>query len=144
MKAKTPKKKQTATGAYLGKRIWNKLVRSKVPARIRQNGATHIKTARLRGYTLSEALVAKAKEEAGEVAKACRAKTSKAQRDALADELADLLEVARAIATHHGIKWSKVKDTRLRKLESNGGFAEGTFLISTFQPPATAKPPKKK
>jgi predicted house-cleaning noncanonical NTP pyrophosphatase (MazG superfamily) len=45
------------------------------------------------------------------------------------EELADLLEVIRTLATHHGSSIEEVEAVRINKAEKRGGFQEKVFLI---------------
>jgi predicted house-cleaning noncanonical NTP pyrophosphatase (MazG superfamily) len=45
------------------------------------------------------------------------------------EELADLLEVIWALATHHGSSIEEVEAVRKDKAEKRGGFQEKVFLI---------------
>ncbi|MBD2846626.1 nucleoside triphosphate pyrophosphohydrolase [Paenibacillus sp. IB182496] len=101
--------------------VYNKLVRDRIPEIIAAGG----KTCRTR--TLDEAayrseLLAKLKEESAEYFAAER------PEEAL-EELADMLEVMRALAVTHGVSWEALEALRERKAEARGGFAERVYLI---------------
>jgi predicted house-cleaning noncanonical NTP pyrophosphatase (MazG superfamily) len=101
--------------------IYNKLVRDKIPQIIESKGKKlstktlsdedYIKYLKLKSYEeLDEYCVA---EEDGEAL----------------EELADLLEIIRALAKHHGSSIEEVETVRKVKAEKRGGFQEKVFLI---------------
>ena len=99
-----------------------KLVRDYIPALIEFNEGRKPKTIQLEGDMLAAALKDKLSEEAGEVIDALDQK-------ALTEELADVLEVAQALAKESGISWESVIEAQELKRFLRGGFASGTYLI---------------
>ena len=45
------------------------------------------------------------------------------------DELADMLEVIRALAALHGASWEQLEAIRVNKAEARGGFEDRVYLI---------------
>jgi predicted house-cleaning noncanonical NTP pyrophosphatase (MazG superfamily) len=87
---------------------YNKLVRDKIPQIIESKGKTFSATV-LNDEDYIKYLKEKAYEEL--------------------EELADLLEVIRALAKHHGSSTEEVEAVRKEKAEKRGGFEEKVFLI---------------
>ncbi|GAA2115250.1 nucleoside triphosphate pyrophosphohydrolase [Kitasatospora saccharophila] len=101
--------------AVAGRERRGKLVRDRIPEIIRAAGGepqVHVAD----GDEYLARLEAKLHEEADEVRAAASAP------EAL-EELADLLEVLRALAEAHGADFSRVEEIRRRKAEERGGFA---------------------
>lgn len=99
-------------------RRYDKLVRDNIPAIIEaQGGFAH--TEILRGDDLIAALERKLLEE-----------TQEYLADGSAEELADVLEVAYALAERKGIGRDDLETLRQRKRERNGGFDKGIYLVS--------------
>lgn len=101
--------------------IHNKLVRDEIINIIQSSGKT------CRSRILDEAeyekqLNTKLKEELEEYLK------SGNSEEAL-EELADVLEVIRALAKVHGADWDKLESIRVKKAEARGGFEKRVFLI---------------
>lgn len=103
-----------------------KLVRDGVPAKIKKTGAK-VSARRMRKTEFRKELLRKLREEAREVAGAAK-KRGQAGLGATAEELGDLLEVARAIAAEFGIDWKQVKNARAVKANTLGGFRQKIFL----------------
>ena len=93
-----------------------KLVRDLIPALIEAEGLRP-RTSRVSGPELRRRLFEKLAEEALEL-----------ERDPCAEELADCLEVLRAIATEHALSWDEAERLRLEKRERRGGFERGWVL----------------
>lgn len=112
---------------------FNKLVRYRIPELIRQGGE-RVNTVALRGDALIAALRRKLVEEAYEA------------RDApsggeLVAEIADVLEVVRALALHLHLTPKELRAERAAKYAKRGGFRDGVMLKTTaaqhsLQPPA--------
>ena len=90
-----------------------KLIRDNLPAMMRADGL-RVFEHRLDDAAYGRALREKLLEEAGEAARATSAE--------LVAELADVVEVARALATAHGLRWDDVEVVRLEKRAQRGGF----------------------
>ena len=90
-----------------------KLIRDRLPAIMRAQGLAVFER-RLDEDEFRAALREKLLEEAAEA--------REATADELAGELADVLEVARALAGAHAISWDEVEARRLAKRAERGGF----------------------
>ena len=105
------------------KRVFNKLVRDKIPKIIEDNGE----------YALTEILNDKSFENAidnkllEEVKEVINAKT----KEDIKEELADLLEVILKKAEINNIKFSEMEDARIQKKNKKGGFDNKIFLVET-------------
>jgi predicted house-cleaning noncanonical NTP pyrophosphatase (MazG superfamily) len=101
--------------------IYNKLVRDKIPQIIESKG-NKFSAKVLTDEDYIKYLKEKAYEELDEY---CVAETD---GEAM-EELADLLEVIRALAKHHGSFIDEVVAVRIDKAEKRGGFQDKVFLI---------------
>ena len=90
-----------------------KLIRDGLPAMMRAQGLAVFER-RLDEDEFRAALREKLLEEAAEA--------REATADELAGELADALEIARALAGAHAISWDEVEARRLAKRAERGGF----------------------
>lgn len=70
------------------------------------------------GNALRESLHAKLGEEVAEF-----------QQEQSAEELADILEVLRALSGAHGIDWAEVEAFSTSKRAERGGFDKGIYLV---------------
>jgi predicted house-cleaning noncanonical NTP pyrophosphatase (MazG superfamily) len=100
---------------------YNKLVRDKIPQIIESKGKK-FSTKVLNDEDYIKYLKVKAYEELDEI---CAPETD---GEAI-EELADLLEVIRALAKHHGSSIEEVEAVRNDKAEKRGGFQEKVFLV---------------
>jgi predicted house-cleaning noncanonical NTP pyrophosphatase (MazG superfamily) len=99
---------------------YNKLVRNKVPSIIKANGSVaHTKILSSDNDYL-EALKDKLIEEAQEV-----------RQNPVAEELADVIEVVRAIAEHLSISSQEIEKILTKKNQTNGSFKDRIFLETT-------------
>ncbi|MFK4166212.1 hypothetical protein ACI2LM_08120 [Paenibacillus lautus] len=101
--------------------VYNKLVRDLIPQVIESTG----KEFRIRILDEEEykkELIIKLKEESEEYFTAESSKVS-------LEELADMLEVIRALAVVHGVTWEELEALREKKAEARGGFQERVYLI---------------
>lgn len=105
---------------------YNKLVRDKIPSNIRSRGED-VESITLRSEALLAALKAKIVEEALEVKDSTNA-------GAIEEELADVLEVVRAIADVVDLKMSDIEAVRQKKKDARGGFDLGQMLTRTRLP----------
>jgi predicted house-cleaning noncanonical NTP pyrophosphatase (MazG superfamily) len=99
--------------------VYNKLVRDQIPGIIAADGGqpvTHV----LDHAGYQAALRAKLLEEAQEA--------QAAPDGQLASELADVLEVLKALAAAHGMSWQDIVSEASRKRAERGGFDNRTFL----------------
>lgn len=99
---------------------YNKLVRDKIPQIIAASGKK-AQTSILDDTRYTGALKNKMVEEAHELVEA------QSRTDVL-NELADLDELIRATAAHHGISSAELKQARLHKFAERGGFQQKIFL----------------
>lgn len=105
------------------KRVFNKLVRDKIPEKIEENGEyALIRTLDDEGFmkALNEKLI----EEAGEVINA-------ETKDDITEELADLMEVMLAKALLYGVSLEEILKVKKEKKNKKGGFDKRIFLINT-------------
>jgi predicted house-cleaning noncanonical NTP pyrophosphatase (MazG superfamily) len=100
---------------------YNKLVRNRIPHIITSQGK-ECRTRILDPEEYKHELRTKLREEAGEYFEAGK------DQDAL-EELADMLEVIRALAEVHGANVAELDKLRADKAEARGGFQERVFLI---------------
>lgn len=103
------------------KRVYNKLVRDKIPEIIENKGEKAI-TIILDDNEYWESLLQKDSEELCEVATAETLEELKA-------ELADKLEIIRAMAEYSGFSLKEIIDYADKKAAERGGFSERIFLI---------------
>ncbi|MBV9282513.1 MAG: nucleoside triphosphate pyrophosphohydrolase [Chloroflexi bacterium] len=104
-------------------RRYGKLVRDRIPEIIAAYGLTPV-TRTLTGEDYVAALKAKLAEEAGEAA-------ASGTPEALAVELADLLEVIRALAGAMGLSIEELEAIRSERARERGAFVERIFLVET-------------
>ncbi len=100
---------------------YNKLVRDRIPEIIASNGH-ECKTKLLADAEYLTMLDAKLNEEIAEY-----------QQDKNIEELADMLEVIRAITAARGYTWEELETLRAKKEEARGGFSKKIFLIETVE-----------
>lgn len=111
-----------AADSVVRREVHEKLVRDKIPAAVAATGETAHFANLGRAETLA-ALRMKIVEEAFEV--------RDSNRDELLGELADVIEVVRAIARVSGISLRKLESVRRSKATRRGGFEDGVVLLST-------------
>jgi predicted house-cleaning noncanonical NTP pyrophosphatase (MazG superfamily) len=99
---------------------YNKLVRDRIPEIIAATGRRPV-VRELDADAARDALRAKLVEEAEEL----RVATA----DDVAGELADLLEVVRALASEYGVSWDQVSASADQKRGERGGFEQRLFLV---------------
>jgi predicted house-cleaning noncanonical NTP pyrophosphatase (MazG superfamily) len=109
-----------------GRRNFAKLVRDAMPAQIAGRGELVVQS-RLPRSEMRRALAAKLMEEVQELLAAT-------DPDDVKGELADLLEVVRAMAEVTGVGWLEVESEAGEKRERRGGFGDGTVLVGTEWP----------
>lgn len=97
-------------------KVYNKLVRDKIPEIIESDGKT-CKTCILSNDEYIDALEAKLNEEVAEY-----------QADKNLEEMADVLEVLQAICIARGYILEELEAMRAKKAEEKGGFAGKLFL----------------
>jgi len=100
----------------MGKKVYNKLVRDKIPEIIQAQGK-QLKTRVLGDEEYLEALLKKVEEEFAEL-----------KVDLNVEELADLHEVLRALADALNISHDEVETVRAEKAAKRGGFSQKIFL----------------
>lgn len=97
-----------------------KLIRDKIPEKIKESGGDY--EIRVLGKTeFEKELKKKLLEESKELAIA--------PKDELLNELADILELTKSIASHFKIPFSKVEKFQEEKRKKRGGFRKRLFLI---------------
>jgi len=96
-----------------------KLVRDRIPEIIREHGREPVVTV-LGEADYREALLEKLFEESAELREAADAE--------VAEEIADVLEVLRAIAKAHGHEWSDIEKVAEVKRAERGAFRERLYL----------------
>lgn len=101
--------------------VYNKLVRDLIPQVIQGSGK-ECRTRILDEEEYKQELIIKLKEESEEYF------TAQNTKDSL-EELADMLEVIRALAAVHGSSWEELDELRKKKAEARGGFEERVYLI---------------
>lgn len=101
--------------------VYNKLVRDLIPQVIEATGK-EFRTRVLDEEEYKKELIIKLKEESEEYFAAESSKES-------LEELADMLEVIRALAVVHGATWEELEALREKKAEARGGFQERVYLI---------------
>ena len=101
-------------------KVFNKLVRDKIPEIIRKNGDEPVCRVLDEDSSYRAALFAKLDEEAAEL-----------RGDPCLNEVADVVEVAFAIAKLLGASEAEVLATAAAKRAKNGGFDDRVFLVST-------------
>ncbi len=99
-------------------KVYNKLVRDKIPEIIESDGKT-CKTRMLSDSEYMVALEEKLNEEVAEY-----------QADKSLEEMADVLEVLRAICVARGYSLEELEEVRAKKADERGGFGERIFLES--------------
>lgn len=104
------------------RRVYNKIVRDGIPEIIQGKGG-HAETEIVEPAEAQRLLIEKLAEEATEV--------SEADPEHLAEELADVLEVVRAIAECAGLDLKSIEELREKKLKERGGFTRRIKLISS-------------
>lgn len=97
-------------------KVYNKLVRDKIPEIIEEDGKT-CKTYILSNEEYIVALEAKLNEEVAEY-----------QADKNLEEMADILEVLQAICIARGYSLEEMEELRAKKADERGGFAKKIFL----------------
>lgn len=105
----------------MGKTVYNKLVRDRIPEMIEQNGNSCI-TEILSDSQYQEMLDAKLTEELAEY-----------QEDKSLEELADLLEVMWAVVRARGWTWEQLEQVRQEKAARRGGFEQKILLKEVIE-----------
>lgn len=101
--------------------VYSKLVRDKIPEIIELDGSQAICETLTDKYYI-EMLDAKLNEELSEY-----------QQDKSLEELADLLEVMRAVVTARGYTWEQLEHVRMEKAEKRGGFQRKILLKEVIE-----------
>jgi predicted house-cleaning noncanonical NTP pyrophosphatase (MazG superfamily) len=108
------------------RRVFRKMVRDEIPAKIERGGEI-VTLAEIAKEEARAALVCKLFEEGFELLQA------DTPQDVTA-ELADLLEVVKALAATTGVDWSDVNAVSDAKRQARGGFARNLVLLETSAP----------
>ena len=106
----------------MNKIVYNKLVRDKIPEIIEQTGKT-CTCSILSDDDYLKMLDEKLNEELEEY-----------QEDKSMEELADLLEVVKAVAVARGISFEELEEIRRAKAAKRGGFEKKIFLEEVIEP----------
>lgn len=93
-----------------------KLVRDKIPQLIKENGKT-ADVSHVRGDLYSHMLARKLNEELEEF-----------MQNPCPEEAGDILEVCRALFSHHGFTMATVSEAANKKKVDRGSFSEGIVL----------------
>jgi predicted house-cleaning noncanonical NTP pyrophosphatase (MazG superfamily) len=107
-------------------KVWNKLVRDRIPEIIEASGNTAV-TETLDRDAFRRALLDKLLEEANELIQS-------SGRD-IASEAADVLEVVEALCELQGISMNEVASRKAEKLLARGAFKRRILLIRTLPAP---------
>lgn len=99
---------------------YNKLIRDKIPEVITQKGGKY-KTRVLLKKEFEKELKKKLLEESKELLEA--------PKKELVNELSDVLEVIKSLASHYKIDFKEIEKYRIKKRKERGGFLKGLFLI---------------
>lgn len=102
------------------KQYYQKLIRDRIPEIIEKSGGVY-ETVVLPEKDFEQALKDKLFEESREVASA--------SEETLLEELADVLEVLKTLATLHHIPFKKIIDAQRKKRRLRGGFRKKLQLI---------------
>ncbi|MBS8263858.1 phosphoribosyl-ATP pyrophosphohydrolase [Mesobacillus boroniphilus] len=102
-------------------KVYNKLVRDRIPEIIHRSGKS-FNTRKLAYEEYIKELKNKAFEELNEY-------TQSNNSQEAAEELADLFEVMHSLAEIHGYTFDQIEEIRQRKAEVRGGFRERIYLI---------------
>lgn len=97
-----------------------KLIRDKIPEKIKESGDDY-ETRVLGKVEFERELKKKLIEESKELAESPKEK--------LLNELADVLELTKSIASHYKIPFSKVEKFQEEKRKKRGGFKKRLFLV---------------
>ncbi|THF84442.1 nucleoside triphosphate pyrophosphohydrolase [Cohnella fermenti] len=101
--------------------VYNKLVRDLIPQVIQSTGK-ECRTRILDEEEYKIELTVKLREESEEYFSAQNSRES-------LEELADMLEVIRALASAHGATWEQLEAIREQKAATRGGFQKRVYLI---------------
>jgi predicted house-cleaning noncanonical NTP pyrophosphatase (MazG superfamily) len=104
-------------------KIYNKLIRDKIPQLLDSNSVSY-EVSELDHEQYMKKLNEKLVEELDEY----RLATTKVEQ---IEELADLVEVIYAIAAHKGVSIKDFDAVRIKKKEKRGGFEKKLLLVST-------------
>ena len=102
-------------------KVYNKLVRDRIPEIIEKNGKRCVCETLPQDQYIAM-LDAKLNEELAEY-----------QQSKSLEELADLLEVMGAVVRARGYTWAQLTETRKKKLEDRGGFEKRILLKEVYE-----------
>jgi len=114
----------------MSRKIYNKLIRDKIPQIIEREKGKLAKTTMLNEEQFRFELKKKVTEEAQELLEAVSI-------EEIENELADLEELIQTIAENYGISWEKLEQVRMKKYAERGGFIEKLFLEYVEENPET-------
>ena len=99
---------------------YRKLIRDNIPEIIKSKGGEYkIKTLQKREF--EKELRKKLLEESKELLEA--------PKKEVINELSDVLEIIKSIASHHKIDFKKIEKNQIKKRKERGGFLKRLFLI---------------
>lgn len=100
--------------------IYNKLIRDKIPEVIEKTGGKY-EISFLSKKRYEKELKKKLIEESKEV--------SRASKNDLTNELADILEITKSISEHYKLDFKNIEKYQNKKRRENGGFKKRLFLL---------------
>ncbi len=113
--------KTVKKGDNIKKIYYRKLVRDKIPQRIKESGG-RFEIKALSQIDYKKYLLEKVSEEASGISLA-------KSRKEVASEMGDLLDVLEEVKTHFKIKPEDLKESRQKEFQRKGGFKKKIFLI---------------
>ncbi len=99
---------------------YNKLIRDKIPEVIKKRGGKY-KTKVLTRKEFEKELKKKLAEESKEVLSA--------PKKELMNELSDVLEIIKSIASYYKINFKEIEKNQIKKRRERGGFKKKLFLL---------------
>jgi len=111
--------------------VHNKLIRDKIPEIITASGG-QCEVRVMEEEEFERELRRKITEEAGEL--------EGTPKEDLVNEMADVLELLKAIAVFYGIDFKQVEQEQVEKKEKRGGFEKRLFLVWSSKPNSSCKP----
>lgn len=110
----------------MNRKVYNKLVRDKIPEIIKQNKGIP-KTSKLTAKQFRIALKEKLLEEAKELQEADG-------KESILNELSDVLQLVESIARNNNLSLADIKKQQVRKKKERGAFEKRIFLKYVDEP----------